>query len=124
MIVVEEPSARRTPTIVMASHQLNLKLCPSVPAVVSGTPIRSGPTGWVVAKPGEKPEAFAASYAEGGGPLHAWLIVTLEVHADMFNPGKRYSISDVDDRGRITFSESDAGPYVPNGASQLVMSAI
>lgn len=104
-----------------ASHPVPAHLAPHVRQVRTGTPLRPGPEGWVIAPLGEHAQAYAASAARGGERLMAWRVITLETYRPQFIPGERYDIADIDATGYIRFAAG--GRYTAHSETRLLLDA-
>jgi len=111
----------RDPTNVGCSHPLRVQIAGNVPHVKTGTPIRPTPNGYVIALPNEEPEAYAAAHAEGSQDVAAYRSVTLDIHQDLFKPGDRFDITDIDDYGNLTIEKDDEGPYTATGVHTITL---
>lgn len=114
------PGRRRDPAVMAGSHPLKVPLAREVRSVKTGTPLTSSPAGWIPTTEANA-ECIAATYAEGGTSVNAWLIATLETYYRQFISGRRYSIADVDDYGNIVFLQDDTGPHLALTDTQILL---
>jgi len=114
----KKPAQKRTPTILSTTLPVKLTLAGSVVLVNAGTPLREKDGAWIIARDGMG-EFVAQANAYGGESVHAIRGAAVEFHEPLFEPGLRYRVSDVDDRGRPEFVPDPRGPFV--AATRTVM---
>lgn len=116
----------RSPTTLSGTHPVKLGLAGSVTRVQSGTPLIPSDEGWVVSHNGFG-EFVASTGSNGGEVVDGFRLATVDFHREpayglpYFKVGKRYAITDVDDKGMCEFELDPEGPYLAVTRSAMLL---
>lgn len=121
MIEYENRPVHIAPTVRDVAGRDNVVLSGASRFVTTGTPVRPGKGGWVPALDGYG-EMVAVQSSSPGESIAVARIAVISLNRKVFpNAPCHVTISDIDDAGRVTFIESETGPYLAISQTTVVM---